>query len=136
MAHGYLFRHWPGLGSRRSLAARGRFLNTFGGLGFCVALLLLAAGGYLIEQQSENSVRDRSAGLLVAAVLITTGASPLYCLLHSSWKLRRDVPLWPAAWEDNTIAIVRRNVRASVGIQVDLPLHGRFVDRTVIRIQN
>jgi hypothetical protein len=74
--HGYVYRLLPALASRRSLAARGQFLNTFAGLAFCLALSLLAAGGYLIEGPSENPVQDQSAALLVAALLIAT-AQPL-----------------------------------------------------------
>ena len=135
MARGYLFGHLPGLDSRRSLAARGQVLNTFAGPGFCVALSLLAVGGYLIELQSENPVQDQSMGLLFAAVLIATGASLLYCLLHSSRRFRRRVPIWPATWQEKTIAVVRGNVGLRVVNNGELPLHDRFVDRTVIRIQ-
>ena len=46
--HGYLFGFSPGPGSRRSLSARGQFLNTFAGIGFSLAFSLLALGGYLI----------------------------------------------------------------------------------------
>jgi TRAP-type C4-dicarboxylate transport system permease small subunit len=89
--HGYLSRLLPALGSRRSLAARGQFLNTFAGLAFCIAFLLLAMGGYLIEELFENPIQDQSAGLLFAALLIATATTLLYFLLHSSRRLRHHV---------------------------------------------
>ena len=109
--HGYLFGFSTGPGSRRSLAARGQFLNTFAGLAFCVAFSLLALGSYLIEQQFENPVEAQSIGLLFAALLIATATTLLYCLLHPSRKSRRRVAAWPGAapWEPRTIAVARRN---------------------------
>ena len=95
--HGYLFGFSTGPGSRRSLAARGQFLNTFAGLAFCVAFSLLALGSYLIEQQFENPVEAQSIGLLFAALLIATATTLLYCLLHPSRKSRRRVAAWPGA---------------------------------------
>ncbi len=124
---GSLFGFSPGPGSRRSLSARGQFLNTFAGLGFSVAFSLLALGGYLIEQQFENPVAAQSVGLLFAALLIATAITLLYCLLHPSRKARRRVPVWPAgaSWEHKT----------GTKHRADLPLHGRYVDRTRILIQ-
>lgn len=137
MVRGYLFRLLPGFGSRRSLAARGQFLNTFAGLGFCMAFSLLALGGYLIVQQFENPIQAQSVGLLLAAPLITAATTLFYCLLHSSRKLRRHVPAWPvpASWEEKTNVVARRNRGARIEDGTRLPLHGPFVDRTVIRIQ-
>ena len=135
MARGYLLGQLPGLGSRRSLAARGQILNTFAGPGFCVALSLLAVGGYLIELQSENPLEDQSVRLLFAAVLIGTGASLLYCLLHTSRRFRRRAPIWPATWPEKTITVVRGNAGLRVVHNGELPLHNRFVDRTVVRIR-
>ena len=135
MVRGYLFRLSLGFGSRRSLAARGQFLNTFAGLGFWVAFSLLALGGYLIEQQFENPIQAQSAGLLLAAPLITA-ATTLFYLLYSSRKLRRHVPVWPVpdSWQEKT-NVARRNTGARIDDGASLPLHGRFIDRAVIRIQ-
>jgi hypothetical protein len=126
-----------GLGSRRSLAARGQFLNTFAGIGYAVALSLLALGGYLIDEQFENPVQAQSVGLLFAALLIATSVTLLYCLLHPSRKLRRRVAPWPAApsWEQKTIVLARCNTGMRIKDRNDLPLHGRYVDRTRVRIQ-
>ena len=134
---GYLFRLSLGFGSRRSLAARGQFLNAFAGLGFWVAFSPLALVGYLIEQQFENPIQAQSAGLLLAAPLITVATTLFYCLLYSSRKLRRHVPVWPvpASWQEKTNVVARRNTGARIDDGASLPLHGRFVDRTVIRIQ-
>jgi hypothetical protein len=136
MVRNRLLRLLPGFGSRRSLAARGQFLHTFAGLGFCVAFSLLATGGYLIEQQFENPVQAQSAGLLLAALLIATATTLLYFLLYSSRKSRRHVPIWTVStfWEEKTIVVARGNTRAPIEGHIGLPLHGRFVDRTVIRI--
>ena len=137
MARGYLFRILPGFRSRQSLAARGQFLNTFGGLGFGVAFSLLALGGYLIEQQFENPIQDQSVGLLLAALLIATASTLLYCLLHSSRKLRRHAATWPirASWEQKTIVVARYNIGARIEDGASAPPHGRFIDRTIIHIQ-
>jgi len=134
---GSLFGFSPGPGSRRSLSARGQVLNTFAGLGFSVAFSLLALGGYLIEQQFENPVAAQSVGLLFAALLIATAITLLYCLLHPSRKARRRVPVWPAgaSWEHKTEVAARCNTGARTKHRADLPLHGRYVDRTRILIQ-
>jgi hypothetical protein len=58
-----------GPGSRRSLTARGQFLNTSAGVGFCSAFSLLAAGTYLIQQQFANPVEAQSAELVFSALL-------------------------------------------------------------------
>jgi len=137
MARDYLFSVLPGFASRRSLAARGQFLNTFAGLGFCVAFSLLALGGYLIEQQLEKPIQAQSVGLLLAALLIATASTLLYCLLHSSRKLRRHVAPWPdrASSGEKTIVVARYNIGARIEDGTRLLPHGRFIDRTVIRIQ-
>jgi hypothetical protein len=135
--HSRPFRFSFGLGSRRSLAARGHFLNTFAGFGYVVALSLLALGGYLIGEQFENPVQAQSVGLLFAALLIATSITLLYCLLHPSRKVRRRGDAWPAAasWEQKTIVLARCNTGMRVEDRNDLPLHGRYVDRTRVRIQ-
>lgn len=135
--HGYLFGFSPGPGSRRSLSARGQFLNTFAGLGFCVAFSLLALGSYLIEQQFENPVNAQSIELLFAALLIATAITLLYCLLHPSRKSRRRVAVWPpgASWERRTVVVARSSTGTRIKHRGELPWQGRYVDRTRIRIQ-
>ena len=137
MARSYLFCLLPRVGSRRSLAARGQFLNTFAGLALCVALSLLTLGGYLIEQQFENPVQAQSGGLLFAALLIATATTLLYFLLHSSRKLRRPVSVGPAPvlLEEKTILIVRGSTAKQIEDSNALPLQGRFIDRAVIHLQ-
>jgi hypothetical protein len=125
-------------GSRRSLAARGHFLNTFAGIGYGVALSLLALGGYLIDEQFENPVEAQSVGLLFAALLIATSITLLYCLLHPSRKSRpHSATAWqaPASWEQKTIVLARCNTGMRIKDRNELPLHGRYVDRTRVRIQ-
>jgi hypothetical protein len=137
MARGYLFDALPALGSRRSLAARGQFLNTFAGITLCVSFSLLALGGYLIEEQFQNPVQAQSVELLVAALLIATATTLLFCLLHSSRRLRHHVavrPL-PAFKEKKTTVVARCNSEADHTGCTALPLHSHFVDRTVIRIR-
>jgi hypothetical protein len=137
MAPSHLFRLLPGFGSRRSLAARGQFLNTFGGLAFCVAITLLTLGGYLIEQQFANPVQDQSGALLFAALLIATATTLLYFLLHSSRRLHRHVPVGavPVLWEENPLVVARGNTGARLQDGAAVPLHGRFVDRAFVRIR-
>ena len=136
MARGYLYDGLPGLGSRRSLASRGQFLNTFAGITLCVSFSLLALGGYLIEEQFQNPVQAQSVALLLAALLIATAASLLFCLLNSSRRSRHHGAAWPlpTSWEKKTILVARCNT----GTRVANPgrqSHGRFVDRTLIRIR-
>jgi hypothetical protein len=135
--HGYPFALSPGRSSRQSLSARGQFLNTFAGLGFCVAFSLLALGGYLIAKQFENPVEAQSFGLLFAAVLIATAITLLYCLLHPSRKARCHLAAWPglAIWEQKTAVVARRNTGTRTKHRGDLPWHGRYVDRARILIQ-
>lgn len=133
---GYLLGFLPH-GSRRSLAARGQFLNTFAGLGLCVVLSLLALGGYLIHEQFDNPVQAQPVGLIFAALLISTAITLLYCLLHPSTKVRHRVATWPAAssWEQKTVVVARGNTGMQIEGRNDLPLHGRYVDRARIRIR-
>jgi uncharacterized membrane protein YbhN (UPF0104 family) len=137
MAPSHLLRLLPGFVSRRSLAARGQFLNTFAGLAFCVALALLTLGGYLVEQQFANPVQDQSTALLFAALLIATATTLLYFLLHSSRRLRHRVSVAsvPRLWEENPLVVARGNTGARSQDGAEVSSHGRFVDRTVIRIQ-
>jgi hypothetical protein len=100
-----------------------------------VALALLTVGGYLVEEQFANPVQDQSAALLFAALLIAT-ATLLYFLLHSSRRLRHHVFVAsvPRLWEENPLVVARGSTGAR-GQNAGVPLPGRFVDRTVIRIQ-
>jgi hypothetical protein len=134
---GSLFAFSPHAASRRSLSARGKFLNTFAGLGFCGAFSLLAWGSYLIQQQFENPVNAQSLGLLFAALLIATAITLLYCLLHPSRKSRRRVPIWPAgaSWERRTMVVARSSTGTRSKLPADLPWQGRYEDRTRVRIQ-
>ena len=135
--HGSLFGFASGPGSRRSLSARGHFLNTFAGIGFGLAFSLLALGSYLIEQEFENPVAAQSAGLLFAAMLIATAVTLLYCLLHPSRKPPRRCAVWPAGTsrEEKTVVVARCDAATRMKQRSDLPLHGRYVDRTRILIQ-
>lgn len=124
------------LGSRRSLSARGHFLNTFAGIGFSLAFSLLALGGYLIEQQFANPVEAQSVGLLLAALLIPTGSTLLYCMLHPFRKSRRRVAVWRVAalWGEKATLVARCNIEMQVGGRTYQRSHGRYVDHTLIRI--
>jgi len=135
--HGYLFGFAPGPGSRRSLSARGHFLNTFAGIGFSLAFSLLALGSYLIDQEFENPVAAQSAGLLFAALLIATAVTLLYCLLHPSRKPPRRCAVWPAGtyWEQKTAVAARCNTTTRTNQRSNPRLHVRYVDRTRILIQ-
>jgi hypothetical protein len=135
--HGYLFDFAPGPDSRRSLSARGHFLNTFAGIGFSLAFSLLALGSYLIEQEFENPVAAQSTGLLFAAMLIATAVTLFYCLLHPSRKPPISRAVWPAgaSWEQKTAVVARYNAATRMKHRGDLPLHVRYVDRTRILIQ-
>jgi hypothetical protein len=122
-------------GRRRSLSARGHFLNTFAGIGFSVAFSLLALGGYLIEMQFDNPVQAQSLSLVVAALMISTAITLLYCLLHPHRKLRGPITYWPTAagLEEKTVVISRSSrLREN---RKDIPPPGRYVDRTRIQIQ-
>ena len=133
--HGYL-SFSAGPRSRRSLSARGQFLNTFAGLGFSLVFSLLALGGYLIAKQFENSIEAQSLGLLFAALLIATAITLLYCLLHPSRKLRHNVAVWPAgvSWERRAAMVARCNTGTRMKHRSEPPWHGRYVDRTRVRI--
>lgn len=120
-------------GSRRSLAARGQFLNTFAGIGYCLAFSLLALGGYGIEEQFANPVEAQAAGLLFSALLIATAVTLLYCLLYSFRKLGRRIAPWPAgiSWEEQCVVVRSATLENRKATQ----LHGHYVDRAVVRIR-
>src|ERR1700730_13102151 len=133
----YLYDALPGIGSRRSLTARGQFLNFFAGITLCVSFSLLALGGYLIQKQFRNPVQAQSVELLLAALLIATATTLLFCLLHSSRRLRHHVAAWPlpTSGEKKTIVVARCNTEAERADPTGRPLHRHFIDRTVIRIR-
>ncbi len=122
---------------RRSLSARGQLLNTFAGIWFCLTILLLALGGYMIEEQFSNPVASESAGLLFAAVLIATAITLLFCLLHPSRKSRHHsaVPTAAISRESRTMVIARLSTGMSVENRRSLPLHARYVDHARVVIQ-
>jgi hypothetical protein len=123
-------------GSRSSLSARGQFLNTFAGIGFCLASSLLAMGGYLIQQQFANPVQAQSAELLFSALLIATAATLFYCLLHPSRKRWRRVAAWHSAisWGEEGAAVARSVSRLD-GNKKNLVVQNRYVDHALVRIQ-
>jgi hypothetical protein len=125
-----------GHGSRRSLSARGQWLNTLGGIGFSLAFSLLALGGYLIEQQFVNPIEAESVALPFAALLIATAVEVLYGLLHSSRKMQHPIAAWPAAGvslEMRNDAIARSAPRTQR--TADMLLPARYVDHACIHIQ-
>ncbi len=71
----------------------------------------------------------------MAALLIATAITLLYCLLHSSRKLRNHIAAWPAtvSWEEKNVALATLALRTRQ--DADMPAPGRYVDRARIRIQ-
>jgi len=126
-------RRWPH-GRRPSLSARGQLLNTFAGFGSFLALALLATGLYLIDQQFADPLRSSDAGLILAALLMTTSLALFTALLHSRRKpgLRRERPL-PAPPPIPTIEIGARSESELSGFKEGCVL--RYVDRAHIRLQ-
>jgi len=123
-------------GARKSLSARGHFLNTFAGIGFCLASSLLAAGAYLIEQEFANPVQAQSVELVFSALLIATAVTLLYCLLHPSRRRRRRGDAWPSviSWGEQKAEVARSASRLGED-QKNLPMQKRYVDPAVVRIQ-
>jgi hypothetical protein len=121
--------------SRRSLSARGQFLQTFAGIGYCLAFSLLALGGYGIEEQFANPLEAHSAGLLFSALLIATAVTLLYLLLHAFKQPgHRFAPRFVGVSLQEEGVAVKTAVRSEENRKV-IPLHGRYVDRAVVRIQ-
>jgi hypothetical protein len=129
-----LFRLTPGRGSRMSLSARGQRLNTFAGFGFSLAFLLLAMGAYVIAEQFADPLQAQSLNVPLAAVLIATALTLLYCLLRPSRKPRRGFTELPAPvyWEEKDEA-AGSDPRTREPEQ--LTAAGRYVDRTRIHIR-
>src|SRR5437660_11037768 len=92
----YLFGRARPPSSGRSLSARGHFLKTFAGIGYCLAFSLLAAGGYGMEEQFANPLEANPAGLLLSASLIAIAVTLLYFLLHSSRPMADPIESCPA----------------------------------------
>jgi hypothetical protein len=130
----YRFSLAHGSRSRRSLSARGQFLNTFAGIGYCLSFSLLAVGGYGIEEQFAPG--GGPGGRLFSALLIATAATLLYCLLHPSRKKGHSIALWPAgtSWNEKRV-VVASSAAGSEQNRMPMPLPGRYVDRTLLRIQ-
>ena len=121
--------------SRRSLSARGQFLQTFAGIGYCLAFSLLALGGYGMEEQFANPLEAHPAGLLFSASLIATAVTLLYLLLHAFKQSGHRIAPWfvGVSLEEESVA-VKTAVRSEENRKV-IPLHARYVDRAVVRIQ-
>jgi len=134
MRCGFL-RRAPGLSSQPSLSARGQRANTFAGIGFSAAFLLLAMGGYLIAPQFANPIQDQSLDLPVAALLITTALTLLYGLLHPSRRLRHAVTETPAPiyWEEKNGIVARSALRSRQSANAAAPV--RYVDQARIYIR-
>jgi hypothetical protein len=123
--------------SRRSLAARGQFWNTFAGIGFSLAFSLLGIGAYLIVEEFANPLGALSTLLLVAALLIATAATLFYCLLYPCAKpryLHTDLPT--AFSEQQTIVITRWNTGTQSRSANDSPARARYVDNLWIRLRS
>ena len=122
-------------GARRSLSARGQFLNTFAGIGFCLASSLLAIGGYLIRQQFADPVQAQSTELVFSALLIATAVTLLYSLLHPTRKQRHRIAAWPiVSWGDERTMVARSALRLREDQKI-LPMQNRYVDPALVRIQ-
>ncbi|SRR6266849_1103611 len=122
-------------GSGRSLSARGHFLKTFAGIGYCLAFSLLAVGAYGMEEQFANPLEAHSAGLLFSASLIATGVTLLYLLLHPFRGMADPIAPWPAPISCEEESAIIRSATSSEGSRRAIPLHGRYVDRAFVRIQ-
>jgi hypothetical protein len=98
---------------------------------------LLAIGCYLMEEQFRNPLGAKSVGMLVAALLIATSITLLYCLLHPLTKLHRRAAAWPAsiAWEHKPICVAGSHTAIRVEPTNALSFHVRYVDHTRIRIR-
>src|SRR5882762_9512688 len=119
--------------SRRSLSARGHFLKTFSGIGYCFAFSLLALGGYGMEEQFANPLEAHSAGLLVSASLIATAVTLLYLLLHPSRQIADPIAPWPPiSWEEECADVM--SATRSEENREAMPSHSRYVDRAFLRI--
>jgi len=127
------FSLWPGPG--RSLSARGHFLKTFAGIGYCLAFSLLALGGYGMEEQFANPLEAHSVGLLFSASLIATAVTLLYLLLHSFRQITDPVAPWPAPISCEEESAIVRFATSSEENRKAIPPHGRYVDRAFVRIQ-
>src|SRR3981189_2788556 len=118
--------------SRRLLSARGHFLKTFSGIGYCFAFSLLALGGYGMEQQFANPLEAHPAGLLVSASLIASAVVLLYLLLNPSRQIADPIAPWPVPiFREEESAIVRF-ATSSEEYRQAVPPHGRYVDRAFV----
>jgi hypothetical protein len=124
---------WPGSG--QSLSARGHFLKTFAGIGYCLTFSLLALGGYGMEEQFANPLQAHPAGLLVSASLIATAVILLYLLLNPSRQIADPIAPWPVPIFLEEESAIVRFATSSEENRKAIPPHGRYVDRAFVRIQ-
>jgi hypothetical protein len=130
----YLFGRAQPPGSGRSLSARGHFLKTFAGIGYCLAFSLLALGGYGMEEQFANPLEAHPAGLLVSASLIATAVTLLYLLLNPSRQIADPTAPWPVPIFREEENAILRFATSSEENRKAMPPHGRYVDRAFVRI--
>jgi len=126
------FRHRA---RRGSLSVRGQLFNTFAGLGAFVALMLLALGLYLIDQQFVNPLESTDAGLILAAVLLATSLAMFSAVVHPSRKQpRQPIAFWnqvdqPSSGRVGILKPVLKIRFEDSGFRPE-----RYVDRTQIRL--
>jgi hypothetical protein len=72
-----------------SLSVRGQLLNTFGPFGAIVALVLLAGGFYLIDQQLLYPLQSSDVGLIFGAVLLATSLALFAAVLRPNRRPAR-----------------------------------------------
>lgn len=120
---------------RVSLSVRGRLLNTFAAFGAFVALILLALGLYLIDEQFANPIQSSDAGLILAAVLLTTSLATFSAVLRPArGQPRRRVELSNRLEESDAVRVSRLVNRIR---EEDEKLAGqaeRYVDRSQVRL--
>jgi hypothetical protein len=75
---------------RKSLAAQGGLIETFGGLTAWLALTLLCFGAYLIYEQFRNPLDAQFLGILAAAFLLAIAVILFYYLFHSASRANHE----------------------------------------------
>jgi hypothetical protein len=124
------------MSTRRSLASAGQLVQTFAGIGYSLAISLLALGGYLVARQFQDPLEAQSVILLFAAVLIATSCALLWWLLRPFCRTQHATDSYVSVSSEAKAAmIVRIDSRIRIGGLPSVRLHQRYFDRTRVLIQ-
>jgi hypothetical protein len=122
--------------SLKALAMRSGAVRTFAGPAFLLAVTLLLAGGYLMEEQLTSPLASQSFALFAAAFFIATSITLMIELFHVPKRRRRgcaDLRSHVAVNDWRITDAARRPEGPRGNQRRDLPYQRCYIDRVRVR---